>query len=853
MRIITCFLILMLCKITSAQIVEDFSSAINEHWNGSNGGLDFKIDNGKLQSNSTLPNSSFYISSVNKIAINAVWEFWVNLKFNTSNSNYVDVYVISNREDLKSSNIQGYFIRIGGTDDEVSLYKRNTTLGTSLKIIDGQNGITNSTNTILKIRLIRNEEGEFELSIDKTGTGKNYVFQGAASDKTYTQSAFFGIYIQQSTASFHLKHFFDDIKIKEIETDNEAPSILAFNSIDSLTFEVVFSEAIALKPSTILELFDLSHKFNIIEKNSSTFLLKFSIPPATGNYRLKIKDLEDLAGNVSSQLISLPIFHIKPYKPKAREIVINEILVDPNPVVQLPNSEFIELWNRTSHYLTMDQLKILLPNGSLTFKRDTIPPNSYVLIAPINVQNLFNSYASIIISPNSWLALRNETGFVKLLDSGGRVLDEMEYGLSTYKDAKMKDGGYSLELIDPENICRGSLNWAGSTGSPGKENIIYQQQLREERPHIIEVNLQTSSTIQLKFSIPLDTIMLKNPSHYQINNGAKVRSVSVKADLKTVELTLTEPLRAGIVHQLKVERIKNCGGSIILENSFDVLHTKKIEANDLLINEILFNPKPGGVDYLEIYNASGTLLNLSGLIIANGDKNGHPMVKRVIDKNPFYLEPEAYLLLTSEKDKVSNYFKVKTFINFYEFNLPAFALEQGRVFVMNNDEIIDQLQYHQDMHFGLMADPKGVALERVSFLRSTNEPSNFLSASSDAGYGTPGYINSVSKDVEKDIMQLKKEVYNIKTLESVPVRIGYQLKENGWLATLSILNTNGLVIYKPINNQLLGKEGEIFWHGESFNNFKLRQGIYLLQMDLFNLKGQKMKIKKTFVLYGGDK
>lgn len=853
MRIITCFLILILCKITSAQIVEDFTFDIKENWNGSNGGLDFKIENGKLQSNSTLPNSNFYISRPNKIATHAVWEFWVNLKFNTSNSNYVDVYLISNREDLKSSNIQGYFVRIGGTDDEISLYKRNTTLSTSIKIIDGQNGLTNSTNSTLKIQVIRNEEGDFELFVDKTGTGKNYVLQGIASDKTYIQTAFFGIYIQQSTASFHLKHFFDDISIKEIEIDKEAPNILEFKSIDSLTLEVVFTEPINFKSSTTIEIINLLQTFTVVQKNPTTYQLKFLIPPATGNYRLKIKNLDDMAGNTSEELTSLSVFHIKPYVPKSNELSLNEVMVDPTPVLNQPNAEYIEIWNRSNHYLIMDQLKIILPNGTLTFKNDTIPPKNYIVITSLNTKNLFNSYASIVISPNTWLALRNESGFVKLIDTGGRILDEMEYDLNTYKDSKMKDGGYSLELLDPDNICRGNLNWAGSTGSPGKENIIYQQQLREERPNIIEVNLQTSSTIQLKFSIPLDTIMLKNPSHYQINNGAKVRSVSVKADLKTVELTLTEPLRAGIVHQLKVEHIKNCGGSIILENSFDVLHTKKIEANDLLINEILFNPKPGGVDYLEIYNASGTLLNLSGLIIANGDKNGHPMVKRVIDKNPFYLEPEAYLLLTSEKDKVSNYFKVKTFINFYEFNLPAFALEQGRVFIMNNDEIIDQLQYHQDMHFGLMADPKGVALERVSFLRSTNEPSNFLSASSDAGYGTPGYINSVSKDVEKDIMQLKKEVYNIKTLESVPVRIGYQLKENGWLATLSILNTNGLVIYKPINNQLLGKEGEIFWHGESFNNFKLRQGIYLLQMDLFNLKGQKMKIKKTFVLYGGDK
>ena len=39
--------------------------------------------------------------------------------------------------------------------------------------------------------------------------------------------------------------------------------------------------------------------------------------------------------------------------------------------------------------------------------------------------------------------------------------------------------------------------------------------------------------------------------------------------------------------------------------------------NDIIINEILFNPKEDGVDYVEIYNNSNSFLDLSKLRIAN--------------------------------------------------------------------------------------------------------------------------------------------------------------------------------------------------------------------------------------------
>src|SRR5690606_33646247 len=48
----------------------------------------------------------------------------------------------------------------------------------------------------------------------------------------------------------------------------------------------------------------------------------------------------------------------------------------------------------------------------------------------------------------------------------------------------------------------------------------------------------------------------------------------------------------------------------------DVGSSDMPQAGDILINEVLSNPKPGGIDFLEIYNYSNKTIDLSEVSIA---------------------------------------------------------------------------------------------------------------------------------------------------------------------------------------------------------------------------------------------
>ena len=85
-------------------------------------------------------------------------------------------------------------------------------------------------------------------------------------------------------------------------------------------------------------------------------------------------------------------------------------------------------------------------------------------------------------------------------------------------------------------------------------------------------------------------------------------------------MVLSTPLEPGIAYILTVENISDCSGNIIhLFNSVIIGLPEPADSLDIVINEILFNPHTDGFDYVELYNNSGKIIDLSTIIIAEMD------------------------------------------------------------------------------------------------------------------------------------------------------------------------------------------------------------------------------------------
>ena len=72
-------------------------------------------------------------------------------------------------------------------------------------------------------------------------------------------------------------------------------------------------------------------------------------------------------------------------------------------------------------------------------------------------------------------------------------------------------------------------------------------------------------------------------------------------------LTLNLPIKmvGNVLYTLTILGLKDCAGNTIETNSTIKFGLpQQVEIGDLIINEVLFNPRTNGFDFVEIYNKS---------------------------------------------------------------------------------------------------------------------------------------------------------------------------------------------------------------------------------------------------------
>jgi hypothetical protein len=118
-----------------AQFSDNFSDGdftTNPAWEGNDS--KFSVSSGQLKLSAPAEAGNAFLSTKSSASNNASWEFSVGLQFNPSSSNYARVYLVSDQQDL-SGPLNGYYVLIGNTADEISLYLQNGQA--HKKIIDG--------------------------------------------------------------------------------------------------------------------------------------------------------------------------------------------------------------------------------------------------------------------------------------------------------------------------------------------------------------------------------------------------------------------------------------------------------------------------------------------------------------------------------------------------------------------------------------------------------------------------------------------------------------------------------------------------------------------------------------------
>ena len=279
--------------------------------------------------------------------------------------------------------------------------------------------------------------------------------------------------------------------------------------------------------------------------------------------------------------------------------------------------------------------------------------------------------------------------------------------------------------------------------------------------------------------------------------------------------------------------------------------TETATAGDILLNEVLFNPKDDGVDFVEIYNSSQKYILLNELALRYTSTGGSVSTKEVALDLIIY--PNAYVSLTADTSKVkSQYPEAKNLHQLASFismnNDGGYLTLLGKL-----DLSIDSIAFSEDQHFELLKSVDGVSLERISFASSSTFIGNWQSASASVGYASPGYQNSQYIDLSSsnaDFSLASKSVSPDNDGYEDVLTVNYTTTEPGIVLNGYVFNLAGKRIHHPFNNETLGSAGVISWDGVTDNGTKAPIGNYILLLESFTLDGKVTKKKLAFSVAG---
>ncbi len=343
-------------------------------------------------------------------------------------------------------------------------------------------------------------------------------------------------------------------------------------------------------------------------------------------------------------------------------------------------------------------------------------------------------------------------------------------------------------------------------------------------------------------------------NNYRLNNGigGPLTATPQSPDFMSVLLKLSNTITKGQEYVLTVSNISDCAGNLIdpTASTASLFIAKDMGKHDILISEILVNPKSGGVDFIEIYNATDHVLDLSTLKLANTDASGNVANIKNVSFSTIYIPSKAFWVLTSDIEVIKQHYDVKNPAHLTKTTLPTYTNEKGAIILLGTQGEIDRFDYTEKMHFPLLQIVKGISLERVSFQRSANEKDNFKSAAQASGFATPTYKNSQRESpAPKNNVWLNAKIFSPDGdgFEDV-LQVNYQLGDQDYVANVIVYNDKGLPVRKVLRNSNIPKEGILIWDGLNDAGGVSKVGIYVIKFEIFSLSGKSKSYEQTCVL-----
>ncbi len=840
-----------------AQVVDSFADGNfdkNPTWKGDSS--HFTVTASKeLRLKAPSLNASSSLAVTSQAIGGAEWKASIKLDFNPSGANYLDFHIISSSNVLDSAH-QGYFVRVGDSEDELALYRQDGSSATEL--IDGPNGLTDKDPVVLRVKVERSGTGHFTLSVDSNGTGFKPL--DSIYDDSVQISAYSGFECQY-TATRSDKFYFEKLevngspyqdsippKLDSITVPKKGQLLLRFD--ETLDTGGLNANAFKLKPVG-----GTPASISFSSSRDSLWLHYTEQLPNDTILELQTPQLTDTLGNSLPPMQRMFHYLVIP-DPLPGGILINEIMADPTPSVGLPDLEYLELHAPSDKIQATDGWQLIIDGDSASLPQRVMRPGDRFLLIPASDSSFFDPPDPPLLI-DQLPSLVNSGEQLVLRAPDGTTIDSVSYKEDWYGSNEKDDGGWSLERIAPSASCALGANWKASQdpkgGTPGRPNSVLDPGFDQKAPSLKSSYTLNDSSVLLRFdekAFP-DSNWSKALT---LPNALTLDTVRHGTEKAAIKLILSNPLDSGIWYELEVGPIKDCFGNRRSEPTkerFILPYTPR--PKDVVINEVLFDPPPEGVDFVELYNRSDRFIDLADLILKDPDAP-HGSNSTLQGKERI-LSPGEYRYITEAPGTIADLYPHTPEEKGYRTNsLPAYPNDSGIVLLKEKGgATIDSFAYKASIHHPLLDDPEGVSLERIDPNGWSQKKDNWHSASSSVSYATPGEENSQYLE--------EKRGSKAEHLWSTPdvftpnmdgdrdlLRIHYRFSKPGMSCSLMILTPRGRTVKRLLDGEILERRGWLTWNGTRTDGKKVPIGIYVIFLECIHPDGDRIREKKSCVV-----
>jgi len=513
------------------------------------------------------------------------------------------------------------------------------------------------------------------------------------------------------------------------------------------------------------------------------------------------------------------------------DMVINELMADPNPVVGVSLGEYVELFNRSEYMLNMDGWILVVGKRKYELgelgeegQETRIAPGNYLLL--------------------TGLSLPNQGSLLALYDGADKLVHAAAYKIPYDAPQWKREGGWSLESPDPDRLCNISGLWEYSEdhsgGTPGALNSVDGVRPDYQLPVLLYFGYGEAGELWLYFSeqVNLDAVregeVILSPGSF---SALEVNGAGPLLETLICRFSVDPSLFSRFT--LNMPAVPDCLGNLSRELSFNGGPALAPGPGSVHINEIMYDPAEGAVEYIELYNPGQSFVDLRDLALGLSTGGENPEKMLPFSQWSRIMGPGEYVVLSASVDKLRDAYGLEVSGCWVELE-DFMALPDGGGQIWVTDRAgngVDVVSYDDNMHMELISDTRGISLERIDQERAGSDPHNWHSAASAEAYATPGRLNSqaVRRMGQESGLVVEPGVFS-------PDNDGYRdlleinpgVEEAGSVIRLWITTVEGRAVRSLANNHVAGVSSQYTWDGRDDSGGMAPGGFYVVHLRVYN-------------------